>query len=249
MKYIKCFVAVLFCLILFVNMIITSSAVNTGFSVKPKPKEDADNFISNIGIVFLTEEPTKKAIDNFAVNSEGMIAIAQTKTNVATVCVYSDEGAFQYGYTFHCEGSFYVEWDENNVNIFFVRSDNIITLDSEGALLDIAEVENTKDNNSYVNNVLLKSKYTVGDKEYSIKNNMGPLSLLAFSYSQVVVTDSNGESRIIYDVNSLQFIKTILIIVGVGTFAFVCIFGVIKQLEKEAERQRAAKKTDDRSLS
>lgn len=211
------FLLPIFIFVIFTN-VVWVNAMHTGFKTKELPSEEKNMFLSNIDIISIDEEPVKKTIVCFDVSSNQLIAIGQNTSGRKTICVYSNEGVFQYGYTFNCSGAFGVEWDEENLNIHFVRSSVILSVSPKGEILGVAEIQNTIENNSYVNHFIHATHRTMDDNEYLIKNNMGLLNLFASSYSQIIVKDSTGFESIIYDVSSIQLTKMITII------SFICIF-------------------------
>lgn len=225
-----------FLLFVFIFVIFTSAmkvnAMHTGFKTNELSSEEKDMFISNINVLSIDEEPVKKAITCFDVNSNHLIAVGQNSSDRKTICVYSGEGDFQYGYTFNCSGDFGVEWDEENLNIFFVRSSVIVSVTPKGEVLDAFEVQNTIENNSYVNHFIHATKTEIDNYEYYIRNNMGLLNLFAPSYSQIIVKDSTGAESIIYDVSSMQLTKTIVTISLICVFVIVAVAVVIWQFIK-----------------
>lgn len=134
--------------------------MNTGFSTEEMPTGDVDTFISNVDISLLIEEPMRGPIQCFDVNQNGLIAVGREMKNGKMLCVYSSDGIFQYGYTFNCVGSFGVEWDGDNINIYFVRGDVIMSINRDGEILETAEVQNTIENNTYRNHMLFSTKRT-----------------------------------------------------------------------------------------
>ena len=225
-----------FLLFVFIFVIFISAmkvnAMHTGFKTNELSSEEKDMFISNINVLSIDEEPVKKAITCFDVNSNHLIAVGQNSSDRKTICVYSGEGDFQYGYTFNCSGDFGVEWDEENLNIFFVRSSVIVSVTPKGEVLDAFEVQNTIENNSYVNHFIHATKKEIDNYEYYIRNNMGLLNLFAPSYSQIIVKDSTGAESIIYDVSSMQLTKTIVTISLICVFVIVAVAVVIWQFIK-----------------
>ena len=204
-------------LLVFFTNALEVSALNTGFETKEMTEKEKETFFSNCSISSVKTPPTKGGIRCFDVNEDGLIAIGMG-FGEKTVCVYTSQGEFLYGYTFEGGQSFGVEWDGEYINIYFVRSDVIISLDSEGNVLDAKIVKNAKDNNTHRSTLLHSTKRTVHDTTYLIRNDMGVFNWIALSYSQVVVVDVNGVERIIYDVNSTQLVKTIVLFVFVLAF-------------------------------
>ncbi len=220
MKRGRLFLLSIFIFVMFTN-VTRVNAMHTGFKTNELTAEEKNMFLSNINIILIDEEPVKKTIICFDVNSNQLIAIGQNTPDRKTICVYSNEGVFQYGYTFNCSGAFGVEWDEENLNIYFVRSSVIISVSPKGEVLGAYEVQNTIENNSYVNHFIHATKRTIDNNEYFIKNNMGLLNLFAVSYSQIIVKDSAGFENVIYDIGPIQITKTIV------TIGLICIFVLV----------------------
>ena len=193
------------CVVMFVlfTNIMTVNAVNTGFETNSLSEEAKNSFILNVDILLIDKESAKKPIVCFDVNnSNKLVAVGQNTTDRKTISVYSEEGVFQYGYTFNCSGNFAVEWDKDNLNVYFVRSNVIVSVTPDAEIVEALEVKN------------------------SIENNMGLLNLFASSYSQVLVKDAIGAENVIYDVSSMQLanmIATVAVILVVVILAVVLI--------------------------
>ena len=215
-----------------------ATAMNTGFLTNQLTEQEKSTFISNIELSFLTNEPIKRSIECFDVNENETIAIGQNGNSTKKiVCVYSNNGVFQYGYTFKSSGTFGVEWSGDNINIYFIRSDVIVSVTPDGEISDIAEVENTTDNNSYLNNFIFSNRRMVGDTEYIIKNKPGIFNIFASSYSMLISKNKNAEEHILYDVNSTQNLITLLRFITIVLFISIVIFIVIKQFKVTKRRQ------------
>ena len=161
-----------------------------------------------------------------------MIAIGQKGPQGKEVCIYTPQGEFVYGYAFNCTQSFGVEWDEQHINIYFVRSDVIISLDSDGNILDIKRVQDTTDNNTYRNSLLYSTSRSSGDTTYIIKNDMGFFNWFASSYSQIITIDATGTECIIYDINPVQLTNVIVTIGIVCVLVLIAIVVVVWQFVK-----------------
>lgn len=208
------------------------NAMNTGFSTEELTGEERNTFVSNIRISHFTMEPVKRSILCFDVNENGMIAIGRNGAYGKEVCIYAADGNFLYGYTFDCSQSFGVEWDNEYINIYFVRSDVIISLDSDGNILDIKKVQNTINNNTQSNHLLYSTTRSVGDTTYLIRNDMGIFNWIAFSYSQIIAIDATGTEYIIYDVNSTQSFKTVVFFVVILMCVSVAVAIIIRRFIK-----------------
>ncbi len=232
MKCIRCTLIALLSLLLLVVGVVEASAANTGFHTELLPEDDINSLLKNVNITMLTDEPPKKPIECFDVNENALIAIGCSSSENKTVCIYSNEGVFQYGYGFKCSGSFGIEFDKNTINIYLVRSDVAIAVNSEGEVEGVSKIQNAPDNNSYWNDRIFSTRRKIADTEYFIKNDMGVLNLFASSYSQLISTNQCGEETILYDVNSAQIINMTVSICGVVIFTSLVIAVVIRQFIK-----------------
>ena len=228
MKRIFRFALLVFAVALFV-CVAKVDAMNTVFSTKELTEEERSTFVSNIGLALINKEPDKRSILCFDVNEQGMIAIGRESSQGKETCVYSSDREFLYGYTFNSSGSFGVEFDDELINIYFVRSDIIISLDADGNILDVKAVETTRENNTYISDLLYTTTRTIGNNTYQIKNSLGILDIVTVSYSQIVVTEANGEERLIYDVSSQHLSKTIVSAIAIGILIFVIVAVVVYQ--------------------
>lgn len=221
-KLICLFLSFIIAFACFTNVTIKAGAMNTGFSTEELSVEEQNTFVSNVEIELLTEEPEKRNILCFDVNNQGMIAIGQSGLRGKEVCIFNTSGEFLYGYTFNCNQSFGIEWDGKCINIYFVRSDVIISVDSNGDIIEAKEVQDTTDNNTHRNKLLYSTSRTVGDTTYQIRNNLGVFSWIKLFYSQVIGIGIDGEESIIYDVGS----NPVLIMVILLGF-IILFFGVV----------------------
>lgn len=188
-------------------------AINTQFSFEQLTAEEKREYIANIDMSLLKAEPIKRPIVCFDVNDDQMIAIGQDAPDKKIVCIYTSDGVFQYAYAFHCSGSFGIAWDESNLNIYFARGGMILAVDPNGEIIDLVKIQDTAENNAYQNHMLYSTERISGNTKYRIRNDMGILNLIQFSYSQLAAIQPTGEEKILYDVNSAQLAKTITVCV------------------------------------
>lgn len=205
-------------------------AMNTGFSISEMNSKDQHTFLSNINLSPIYDEPQKGTITCFDVNESGLIAIGFASSENKHISVYDATGKFQYGYIFNCNQSFGIQWDSDNLIIYFVRSDVAASFNSDGINVELKRIEDTIDNNSYWNHSVFSKEKTIDGNKYTIKNNMGMLNIFASSYSQLLKTDSNGNETIIYDVSATQMTKTLLITIAVLIFVALVIAIIIWQV-------------------
>lgn len=227
----------IFLFLFIVSQNFSAFAIYEAFNYESVSEEIQTNFINNINISLLSEEPKKQPIEVFDINKNGLIAIGNEHLDYKTVCIYSDEGVFQYGYKFNCSGSFGVEWNENNINIYFVRSDISVEVDSSGNIKEVLKIQNNTQNNYYWNNVVFANKKELNNTVFSLENDMGILNLFSSDYSQLVKTDYTGDESIIYDVNSEKVIKTYLVLILFFSFVIIAFIN-LKKLFSDKESIR-----------
>ena len=241
MKIKKACLVILSAFMLIVSSItIKVNAVNTGFQTQEISIDRKNSFLSSINISVISEEPPRKDITCFDVNSNHLIAVGlnQAFPKKQKICIYSNEGVFQYGYTFDSHNPYSIEWDEENLNIYFIRSGLLVSVTPSGEVLDVLEVPVTVENSEYSHKVLGSFKRTVDDTEYSIKNDMGILRIFCSpaTLSKIIVKDSNGNESIIYDVNSMLFKKAIIILSIFSIIVPIAVIGGIRDMKKRKQK-------------
>ena len=221
------------------------SAMNTGFSTESLIEEDTNTFLSNVNISVLTEEPQKKTIKVFDINDDGRVAIGYNTSGRKSIGVYTSDGTFQYAYEFNCSGDFGVEWDNDSLIIYFVRSNIAIAVDSEGEIKSALRIQDTLENNYYWRNSVFITERIHGDTKYTLENDMGLLNVFASSYSQLVVTKNNGEKMIFYDVNNSELLRMLAKFIAIIVFVCIIIFIVLRQFSKKSINTEGSPNTGD----
>lgn len=198
------------CIILLHSSIIGASALNTGFSVMDISEEEQQKIKGNLQLKLITSEPTKYPVACFDVREDGMLVIgSNVGIHKQMICVYH-QGEFQYGYTFTSAGAFCVEWDGDLINLCTVRSGLVISIDANGQILQMSEIEDTYTNTLYWYDVRANPKSAQG-QTYAIQNDLGILNLFAINYSQLTSTDENGQTTVLYDAQTIVFVQSLLV--------------------------------------
>lgn len=236
MKYKKNMFILFIISLIICNGGVNAFAMNTGFSTSEMNSKDQHTFLSNINLSQIYDEPQKSTIECFDVSESELIAIGSATSEKKYISVYDATGEFQYGYAFNCNQSFGIQWDDTNLIIFFVRSDVAALFDSNGTNMELRMINDTIDNNSYWNHSVFSKEKELNGNMYTIKNNMGLLNVFASNYSQLIKTDSDGNETIIYDVSTVQTLKTVFIITAVFLFVALVISVIIWQFFKVKRR-------------
>ena len=208
---------------------INASAMKTGFDTDALKQDEKKQVISNINLTMFEHEPQKKTIECFDVNKNGEIALGFGKSSNKIICIYSNDGEFQRGYSFVCDGKFGVEWNNDGLMLYLVRSDIKIMINQLGEIEDVVGIQNTIDNNSYWNKVVFATSRKNGDDMYVMENNGGILNVFASSSSQLVVENSNGEKQVLYDAGSVHISNSIICFIGVLMFLAIVVWVIISQ--------------------
>ena len=183
------------------------------------------------------KRPSERTIYCFDVNEKGMIAIGSNEllSEYKVISVYNVDGDFLYGYEFECSGNFGLEWDDENIIIYYVRSSVAASVNKRGQIEELLEIENSIDNNTYWNEVVYADRRNINNNVYLAQKNMGFLNLFASSSSQLVSINGNGDKTVIFDVNSSYFrdllILFIVVVVLVG-FAVIRVWLETKKFIK-----------------
>ena len=217
------------------NGSVNALAMNTGFSIENMEHKEQEDFLSNINLRLVTEEPEISSIECFDVNDNELVAVGSKNLSKRIVSVYAPDSTFQYGYTFECDGDFGIEWDDNNIIIYFVRSDVAALFDELGNNLEIQTIQDTMDNDSYWNYSVFSRQRTINGNKYTMRNN-GLLYFFSSSYSQLIKTDTQGNVEIIYDNSVAYTIEIIIKISGVILFVALVVFIVVFQFFKRRKK-------------
>lgn len=202
-------------------------AISDSLEVLAYPKEKIEGFLQNVGLRVIHLEPESHPIKCFDVNVGGMIALGFDNANM--ICVYSPEGEYLYGYSFDCSGDYSLIWDEENVCIYFVRSDVLITFNSEGNCVNFRKIAETSDNYRYIRNTFAQSRKQLGSVTYWLEKDIP----IANGYARLVAAEANGAPQILYDATAAHNAATILTIVLVVLFSSCVILPLARRYRKQ----------------
>lgn len=228
-KIISC---VLVIFILVFNSALVCSAVQDDILTQPTEQSfEIDDYLSNIKFSLIDQEVIGYSIQCFDVNESEMVAIGLNSIDENFVNVYNENCEFLYGYTFDIEGSFELEWNNDNLRIYFERSEIIVTFDELGKCVEVGGMVYSTDNSIYkIDNVYLTEK-TIGDTTYSMKNDSFIFNILGSSYSKLVKIEENSNEIVIYDAGSMNTARNIVILLGLVFFCVIIIKMFINQIK------------------
>ena len=122
-----------------------------------------------------------------------------------TIVVLNSDGVFQYGYKIKAPTSYAVEWGNDELNVYFSRGNDIISINKNGIVTGTSFVKYTTENDDYLRHTLKSTVKMVGEKKYQIKSGGYFDNLRDGNYTQLTVTE-NGNETVIYAIpeNVLQ---------------------------------------------
>ena len=188
-------------------------------------KETEDQYgsvIKNIKLKTLINEPPKQVIDVFDVREDGWFVVG---LNSQEICVYDQNGVYQYGFRINFNGAFAVELLANNIVVYFIRGDKAVYLDKDGNC--VSYIETTSEYNVQ----LLKrtSKHINGDS-YVLERDVG---IFSGDYARLVKMSQAGDRTVLYDASSIGLAAGIwhyvVLLGGIACF----VFGGVHVLKKK----------------
>ncbi len=213
------------------------SAATTGLVMTPYPQERADNFLRNVQLAVLYIEPKRRAIDCFDVSDDGLVALGCSDSRNKTVCIYTRDGVFQYGYSFFSSGSYAVEFEQDHLNIYFVRSDLAVSVMPSGEVLAVREIVMNTESSQYWDDVVSSKKRQVGDTKYELCSDLGPFGIFSAD-TQLVIREADGEEHIWYDVNKTHLVKMIHVTSAASAFVTLVVVSLSVQNKKKWRERR-----------
>ena len=233
--YCKTILTFFLCIVACLMLVPKIMAIDTGFSTKNISKEEEDKFISYNDISIVTEEPPKSVISCFDVKENGMYALGHDDGKRKTISIYSADGTFLYGYAFNCDGIFGIEWNNDNINIYFCRDERLAEIDQKGEVVHVVYVESNSENSAYFRKVLSSNKKEIPGKTYVIKNDLSIFDIFSDSRSQLVV-ETTENKLLFYDASSVQLTNAIVIGALVTVFVSIIVYAVIWNVKKESKK-------------
>lgn len=189
--------------ILFLLILVYLSVVNV-FSATFSSKNDTDveRIWKDVAIQSAENRLSQDMIVSFDISESENILIA---TENEMIHLMDSNGNLLSTFTFYMDGSYYVQWAENNIMLLAERGRFAIEFTSEGELIDIYTMDDSSAG-SYLRNLREKKTITVNDNTYAVSKDMGFISafLSGYSYTTLTKTDSTGNQLRLYDVSATQ---------------------------------------------
>lgn len=205
-------------------------AVNDGFDTDPVPENEANEIFNRFNIIS-GDQPydMDNPIVSFDVSDNNWVAFG-TAENI--IQILDPDGNTANTLEFDLHGSYHIEWFGKNLLLYLNRELLEMEITTEGELIDVREIDESSIKSQQYWRFLSKRKEkTINNMTYQLQNDMGVLNLVAAGrYNQLIKTDNEGNTTILYDVNTSRLIKMIIIIIFFIAFFTAVIILVFKKV-------------------
>lgn len=184
---------------------------------------DAKSLWDNISLKVIVEEPSVAPISCFDVNTEGQVALGFQTNNKKTIAIYSNDKTFLYGYTFYCNGSYYVFWEQDHICIYFIRGRVVVSVDKDGNCISVSSADDAV-NIDRLNIIEAASKEVDGIRYY-LENDM----IIGDTFGRLCVQKSDGTELVFYDATELHNARIITTIIAVACFTTIVLIFAVKR--------------------
>ena len=239
-KYTKKICIVIITLLLSFIIQLNSSALSYEFETVELSESNIEKIWENINLKKYDEfniEKNPLPIVSFDVSTNENIVIGLQNNKIL---ILDKNNIVLRCFEFTNDGTFYVKWNDENILLFMSRGTIIVEFSIDGSLINMIETDTQNVNNNELwNDIMNNTTISINGCNYSLRNDLGILNLFTFrSFSQLIKSDGNGISTIIYDANQKQLARISSTILMMSLFVFVCLFMVIGTIKKHRETQR-----------
>lgn len=213
---------------------VSAFASDTTFLKEKLSTEKTNDLIEDLAISVVYIEP-KSQLNCIDISDDNTIAVGSSYGTEGVVSFYDSEGGFKHSFVFNSSGSFGLEWEKENIKIFFERGDYEVTVNADGEVLDASVITNVNEIRNIVDSLYFSTKSVVGDTTYELKKTPLFLNKISSSYSQLIITDASGNTNILCDVSDYQAKETAILLVFFTTF-FPTVFIIVTKIENKKDK-------------
>lgn len=208
----------------------------SAFSYSDLSESEMHTVQENLQIAVMESFPPTGAepFSCFDVSSSGKIALKMGGGETKEILVLNENGDFLYGFAVQTAGEVAVGWENDNVVIYFVRSDLAVAVNEQGDILSIQEIENTIENNTYWNQTVYAQKRVCGESTY-VMGDSNPLLNIFSGTSILQKIDANGNKTVLYDASHALYQGIVLQTIAT---VFLVVFGIFIVISAPKHRIR-----------
>lgn len=195
---------------------------------------DAKEFYDSIS--FREIEPTENMgkIVSFDVANQILLAFSSQK-----IAVCDTSGKILKVFEFQTYGNYYVQWCGDDIQIYFVRGDSLLTVMQDGELVScIAVNPDRATNETSIQKLEHKTTCEISGVTYKIQKGRPILELLSgYKYTQMVKIDNTGRETILYDCTAQYSSETPTIIVLI-IMCFLIMLTIVIYWQKNGRKSQ-----------
>lgn len=200
-------------------------AMDIGFALEDVTEDEFSSVCTNLALSVIDEPDIDVGFCCFDVNESGDYALGFDLPLKDIILVYDSTGSYQYGFSFSDNGAFGLEWDNENIVIYRVRSDLAISVDSSGNILEMGIIPDTLENNEYWNNEVNANKRNVAGVTYTAEHWIANHEWLRWgAYPRLVKTMPDGERIVLFDQPAFSVVTSVILVVLIIA-AFLTVIG------------------------
>ena len=208
------------------------------YGIVPLSEQEAAAYASEITFSAINNPVTTMPISCFDISSDGLIAVCFTSVSSNIICVYSEDFTYLYGFSLYSAGSVGVSWIKDELNVYFVRSGILVTVDEQANITGISGFSDPVQSNRFYQNEILVTTRTFEGKQYKL-DNPGIQKLTNQDYARLSVQDSTGEVRVLYGDSAFpsEIVIVLLVSAVIMTVAIVLRIVLVKRKRAKAKAQ------------
>lgn len=209
---------------------VCKASTEYGYEVYSLDNEKIHKVWDSFDMVLTNEITADCAVVNFAVSTDEYVAILTTNDRIT---VFDERGNIYRRFSFSGPGTSYVGWNGNNLLLFTVRGDKIIEFTLEGECVNVVGLSQDY-GISIWENIKKQTSVQTPKYKYALTKDMGGLFnfFSGYTYNTLSKTDNSGNTTIIYDVNSFQTGKSIVILGIIALIACTVPFIVVYKVRE-----------------
>lgn len=221
----RIYIILFLCLLLTCETCVTTAnAAVTSMETVAVSADEKVAILESINLQVIQETNVKQSIYCFDVSQNGSVVLGLG----STIYVYNVDGEFQYGFSFHRDGAYGIEFQGDLLTIFFLRGNVLATFDSMGNCVDVQKVVSSERDYIAIKELLNRTEKEIGGKQYLLERDLE----IGDSYARLIMTDEVGKTTVLYDASSQHSIEQAALIVFVIGFFSMVIRGCIQKLTK-----------------
>lgn len=184
---------------------------------------------TNIHIIENQNEHNERIV-SFDVSDNGLVALATTDRKIL---VMDNSGQLLKTFSFISDGSYYIQWNNDNLVLYIVRGEKSIEFTMESECVSVSKLSVAEANKIW-NQLDQLKKIVVDDNIYEVKSEMGIINNVLFSseYTKLVKADLDGNTIVLYNVSQKDIGDTSFIVLLILSFVVLIIIVIVVALYK-----------------